>query len=139
MPYDLPRQVIEQLTNGCQVLLDRGLGQTGAELLNVGSHGPWPDSLQLQASLLVPVEELPDGNSIGHPGVPIADVRGEELDEALAGPGAGRHDRDRQRLEPVADQRRRRCDGAVIGQKYELPGFLGHGIRCLLTLAFLLS
>ena len=52
---------------------------TGAELLNVGSHGPWSDSLQLQASLLAPVEELPDGDGIGLPGVPIADVRREEL------------------------------------------------------------
>ena len=66
---------------------------TGAELLNVGSHGPWSDRLQLQASLLAPVEELSDGDGIGLPGVPIADVRREELDEALAGAGAGRRDR----------------------------------------------
>jgi hypothetical protein len=69
----------------------------------------------------------------------LPDVRREELDEALAGSRAGRYDRGRQSFEPGADQRRRCCDDAVIGQKYEFLGLLGHRIRRLLTLAFLLS
>jgi hypothetical protein len=36
-----------------------------------------------QARLLAPGEEITDRPSIGRPGVPVADVGGEELDEAL--------------------------------------------------------
>jgi hypothetical protein len=45
--------------------------------------------------LLAPVEELPNGNGIGHPGAPIADIRREELDEALGSARTGRRDRGR--------------------------------------------
>jgi hypothetical protein len=70
----------------------------GAELLNVGGHGAWSAGLHGQASFLAPVEELPDGNGANHPGVPIADVGREEIDEALAGSGTSRCNRGRQSL-----------------------------------------
>jgi hypothetical protein len=68
-----------------QVLFDRRLGHPGTELLNIGGYAPWPDGFQPQASLLVPTEELPDSQGVGHPGVAVPDVGGEELDEAFAG------------------------------------------------------
>ena len=61
------------------MLFDRRLGHLGAELLNVGGHSGWPDSVQPQAALLAPIQELPDGQGIGHPGVALANVGGEEL------------------------------------------------------------
>jgi hypothetical protein len=59
------------------VLFNRGLGHAGTELLDIGDYGLWSDVLHLKASLFTPVEELPNGNGIGHPGVPIAGVRRE--------------------------------------------------------------
>jgi hypothetical protein len=53
--------------------------------------------------LLAPIEELPDGQGVGHPGVAVADVGGEELDEALARVGAGCRDSSRQRLDAGAN------------------------------------
>src|SRR5712691_5326507 len=109
------------------MLFDRRLGHPGAELLNVGGHGRWPDSVQSQATLLAPIEELPDGQGVGHPGVAVADVGGEELDEALAGVGAGRRDRSRQRLEAGANERRRRRDRIVSRQHYGFLWLFRHG------------
>jgi hypothetical protein len=65
------------------------------ELLYIGGHGGWPNSFQRQASFFAPVEELADRKRVGHPGVPIADVRREEVDEALAGARASCGDRGR--------------------------------------------
>src|SRR6266851_542173 len=37
-------QIVEKLPDAGQMLFDRRLGHHDAELLNVGSHGRWPDS-----------------------------------------------------------------------------------------------
>jgi hypothetical protein len=109
------------------MLFDRRLCHPGAELLDVGGHGRRLDRVQPQAALLAPIEELPDGQGIGHPGVAVADVGGEELDEALARVGAGRRDRGRQRLEAGANKRRRRGDHVVSGQNYGFLWLFTHG------------
>jgi len=89
--------------------------------------------------LLAPIEELPDGQGVGHPSVPVADVRGEELDEAFAGVGPGRRDRDRQRLEARANKRGWCRDHIGSGQHYGFLWLFKHRIRRLLTLPFYLS
>src|SRR5260370_1518019 len=109
------------------MLFDGRLGSPGAELLNVGGHGRWPDSVQPQAALLAPIEELPDGQGIGHPGVAVADIGGEELDEALARVRAGCPDRSRQHLDAGANERRRRPDHLATRQKYGVLLLLMHG------------
>jgi len=100
------------------MLFDRRLGHLAAELLNVGGHSRWPDSVQRQASLLAPIEELPDGEGVGHPGVAVADVGGEELDEALARVGAGCRDRGRQRIDAGANERRRETMSRTLMKTY---------------------
>src|SRR5712692_5757236 len=67
---------------GGQMLFDRRLGHPGAELLDVGGHGRWPDSVQPQATLLAAIEELPDRQSVRHAGgnfsttwLPVASYR----------------------------------------------------------------
>src|SRR5713226_6130023 len=130
-------QIVEKLPDGGQMLFDRRLGHHDAELLNVGSHGRWPDSVQLQASVLAPIKELSNRQGIGHPGVTVPDVGGEELDEALAGARAGRRDRGRQHVDAGANERRRRRDHVISGQNYGFLWLFRHWIRRLLTLPLL--
>src|SRR6266446_4689266 len=132
-------QVVEKLPDGGQMLFNRRLGHPGAELLNVGGLGRWPDSVQPQAALLAPIEELPDGQAVRHPGVAVADVGGEELDEALARVGAGCRDRRRQRLDAGANERRRRRDHVVSGQNYGFLWLFRHGSAASSPYPFYLS
>ena len=103
-------QVVEQLPDGGQVLLDRGLRRLGAELLDVGGDAERLDLVQLELALVAPVEELFHRARVGHARVAVADVGGEELDEAAAGAFALGADNGRQRVQAGADQRRRRHD-----------------------------
>ncbi len=88
--------------------------------------------VQREGSLLAPIEELPDGQGVGHPSVLVADVRGEELDEAFAGVGR-RRDRDRQRLEARVNKRGWCRDHIGIGQHYGSLWLFKHRIRSLLA------
>jgi hypothetical protein len=51
------------------MLLDSRLRGLGAHLFDVSGHGRRPDPLQPQSSLLAPIEEVPDGQGMGHLGV----------------------------------------------------------------------
>jgi len=50
---------------------------------------------------------------VGHPGVPVADVGGEELDEALRGAVAGVRDRGRQAVDAGPGDGHR--EGVILG------------------------
>src|SRR5579863_529743 len=105
-----PVELVEELTNGGQMLFDGRLSERAAELLDVRRDRDRFDIVKLQPAFIAPVEEAFDGARIGGPRVAIADTGGEEFDEAAAGALAlGAHDR-RQRLEAGPDQRRRRDD-----------------------------
>ena len=60
--------------------------------------------------LIAPIEELLYRARIRHARVAVADVGGEELDEAAAGAFALGADNGRQRVQPGAYQCRRRYD-----------------------------
>ena len=69
------------------MLLDRGGGEPGLELLDVGGDGDGLDgSGGVSPRSSAPAEELGDGLGVGGPGVGVGDVGGEELDEPLAAP-----------------------------------------------------
>ena len=59
--------------------------------------------VERELALVTPIRKLRDRNEVGAPGVPVADVGGEELDEALTRVGARRRDRGRQRFDAGAD------------------------------------
>jgi len=79
-------------------------------LLDVGRHAERLDVFQLELALVTPVEELFHRARIRHARVAVADVGGEELDEAAVGAFALGADNGRQRVQAGADQRRRRYD-----------------------------
>ena len=61
-----------------------------AELLDVGcDHDRVDPSEVLDAAVVEPVAEEPDGSSVSGAGVLVPDVRGEELEEAPRRPVAG--------------------------------------------------
>jgi hypothetical protein len=67
------------------------------------------DVMQLQVPVRAPVEELFHRARIGGARVAVTDAGGEEFDEAAAGTLTAVADDGRQRIEPGADERRRRC------------------------------
>ena len=87
-PDDLAdHQPVEQHAHRRQMLLDAGRRVRRPELLDVGGHMHGLEEPELgQPPALAPAEEVRNGQSIGLPGVAVADVGGEELDEA---PGRG--------------------------------------------------
>jgi len=66
--------------DGSQVLLDGGHGRR--VLLDVGGDDNGLYLIQGQAARFAPAQELTDGPGVGSPRVLVADVGGEELDEA---------------------------------------------------------
>jgi hypothetical protein len=62
-------QVIEQLTDGSQVLLHGRLGGVCTELLDVCGDGNRLDIIQTKAVILAPIEEQPYRARIRHPGI----------------------------------------------------------------------
>ena len=87
-------QPVEQHADGRQVLLD-GRRRVGLrQLLDVGGHHHRLDLLQRQTHVFAPVSEPVGGHQVGHAGVRVADVGGEEFPELGFGfIGAGEQDR----------------------------------------------
>ena len=99
-------QPVEQHADRGEVLLDGRLGGRGLQRLDIGGDVDRLDVDELDdAVLLEPGEEMAGGPVIGHPGVLVADVGGEEFEEParrmIAGIG------DRRRHGERAAQRRR--------------------------------
>ena len=70
--YAAGDQVIEQLTDGSQMLLDARLGNFGAQLLDVSCYGYGFDVLQPQVVVIAPIEESFYRARIRHPGIAVA-------------------------------------------------------------------
>ena len=71
------------------MLLDRGGGQLAGELLDVGGDEEGLELSEREASPLAPAEEAAGRLDVGLPGVGVADLGGEELDEPSTRPLAG--------------------------------------------------
>jgi hypothetical protein len=74
-------QIVEELSDRSQVLLDRGLGQALAELLDKRRDRDGLDLVELEVVILTPMAELYHRPCIGGSRAAIADARGKELDE----------------------------------------------------------
>ncbi len=98
-------QPVEQHADGGQPLLDGRRRKPASEALDPGGDVHGLDVEQTKAGLVAPVEEFAGGAVIGFAGVRVADVGGEEFDEAAAGVRAARGDH-------------RRHGGVGRGQKY---------------------
>ena len=82
-------KVVEQHADGGQVLLDRRGLVAGAEFLDVSGDDHGFDRLEVELPRLAPLSEPADGLGVREAGVLVADVGGEELDEAFRRPLAG--------------------------------------------------
>ena len=78
-------QPVEQHAHGGQPLLDGRRRKSAPEALDPGGDVHRLDVKQTKAGLVAPVEEFAGGAVIGFAGVRVADVGGEEFDEAAAG------------------------------------------------------
>ncbi len=67
------------------MLLDGGLRDRAAELLDVRRDRDRLDITELQPAFVAPIEEAFDRARIRGPRVAVADAGGEEFDEAVAG------------------------------------------------------
>jgi len=76
---------IEEHANGGEVLLDRGLGTLGAELLDVRGDMNGLDSLKRQLSFFAPGGKLRDRDEVRAARVAVADVGSKKFPEASAG------------------------------------------------------
>ena len=85
-------QPVEQHAYGRQPLLDAGRRKLPPEALDPGGDVYRLDVEQAEAGLVAPVEELSDRPVVGAARVRVADVGGEEFDEAAAGVPAARGD-----------------------------------------------
>ena len=86
---------VEQHADGRQVLLDGRRGAGLRQLLDVGGHQHRLDPVhQRQAPCLTPVGEPVGGRQVGHSGVRVVDIGGEEFPEPLLSvAGVGEQDR----------------------------------------------
>ena len=85
-------QPVEQHADGGQPLLDGRRRKLASEVLDPGGDVHRFDVKQTKAGLVAPIEEFTCGAVIGFAGVRVADVGGEEFDEAAAGMRAARGD-----------------------------------------------
>ena len=106
--HDLARhKPVEQMADRGEALLDRRRGALAAELLDVGG-----DVQRLHvgdrgdAGAFAPGQEFPRRLRVGAARVPVADLGGEEFEEALARPAVGRRDEGRDRGVSRHDARR---------------------------------
>jgi hypothetical protein len=104
---DLQNPAAGQKANSCLIAtgccFSVGLAVRVAQLLDARGDGQRVDVVELQAPVLTPVKELLDRTCISGPRVAVADIGGEEFDEAAAGALA---DNRGQLLKPGTDQRR---------------------------------
>ena len=102
---------VEQHPQSCEVDLDRGRCQAGAQGLDVGRDVHRLDVLQVaEAVLFPPGGEGLHGAGIGPARVRVADVGGEELDEALRGLGVGREEPRQRQVGGLEDVWTGRCE-----------------------------
>src|SRR5229473_2715444 len=115
--YLANHQPVEQHADGREPLFDRRRRKSAAYILDPGRDVHGFDVKQLdEAGLVAPVEKFAGGTIVGFAGIRVADVGGEEFDEAPAGMPAARSDQCRD-------------DGIGCGQKYdrEIAGIGLHG------------
>lgn len=105
-------QPVEQPADRRKVLLDRRRAVDVRQHLDIGRDMMRADFAELGEILhLEPGEELAHGDAIGGARVRVADVRGEEIDEAQPGALAG-----------VGDQCRSPVAGSMMVSAVLLPG-----------------
>jgi hypothetical protein len=89
-------EVIEQHADGGEVLLYGRLGEALAEFFNVSSHDDRFEPFERETFPFAPGAELSNGASVCGASIPVANIGGEELDEAMRSVVAGGGDESRQ-------------------------------------------